>query len=58
MEDENAVIALSSLVTCVEISWTTPGIVGVIAKFPTTKVMRKNVVCSIILEAMEAPSIL
>ena len=56
--DGNPVTALSTLVTCVEIPWTRSRIPGVVAKIPATRVMRKNVVCSIILEAMEAPSIL
>lgn len=61
--DENAVTALSSLVTCVEISWTPSRIVGAIAKVPTTREMRKNVVCSMILRTKEGlwkipPSIL
>jgi hypothetical protein len=62
---ENAVIALSSLVTCVEIAWTPSGIVGVIEKVPTMREIRKNIACSIILGTVEgfqrirdAPSIL
>ena len=51
--DENAVTALSSMVTCIEISWTPSGIAGVIAKAPTTREMRKKVLCSIILGGMK-----
>ena len=51
--DANAVTALSSLVTWVETFWTPSVIAGVIAKAPTTREMRKNVVCSIIVGTME-----
>jgi hypothetical protein len=63
--DENAVTALSSLVTCVEIAWIPSGIAVVIEKVPTMREVRKNIACSIILGIIEgfqrirdAPSIL
>lgn len=51
--DANAVTSLSSLVTWVEIFWTPSVIAGETAKAPTTREMRKNVVCSMIVGTME-----